>query len=285
MAKLADTTTDLAEFDSLLSQDNQHQICSFLKSGANSSLIAARTNAELELAKHFIVQKCQAKGEPVLITTPDETGKIKIDATRAIIEKSITTTNKKRWFLIMQAETMTSGAQNSLLKLLEEPNSGMFLVLLSSTPNRLLTTVRSRTQTIKLRPIAKLALITFLKTNYPHLDATKQQQLLFLAQDNLQLLLELIHNDELASHHIQIATDARQLLTAKPAEALLIVKNYFNSRDEAITLAQLVLKIHHTIAITKATTNHFARATKWLTALTRLQQNCAVRLCLLEAVM
>jgi len=83
----------------------------------------------------------------------------------------------------------------------------------------------------------------------------------------------------------QQRTGILRAIPAKPAEALLIVKNYFNSRDEAITLAQLVLKIHHTIAITKATTNHFARATKWLTALTRLQQNCAVRLCLLEAVM
>lgn len=284
MAKLINAT-DLAEFDVLFSQDNQHKICSFLKSGANSGLITARTDAELELAKHFITQKCQAKGEPVLITTPDDTGKIKIDATRAIIEKSITTTDKKRWFLIMHAETMTASAQNSLLKLLEEPNHSVFLVLLTSKPNRLLTTVRSRTQTIKLSPIAKLALITFLKSNYPKLDATKQQQLLFLAQNNLQLLLDLIHNDELADHHIQIATDARQLFTAKPAEALLIVKKYFNSRDEAIILAQLVLKIHHTIAITKATTSHFGRTTKWLTALTRLQQNCAVRLCLLEAVM
>lgn len=285
MAKVVNSAADLSELDSLFSQDNQQQICSFLKSGANSNLITARTNAELELAKHFIIQKCQARGEPVLITAPDDTGKIKIDTTRSIIEKSITTTDKKRWFLIMQAETMTSGAQNSLLKLLEEPNPGIFLVLLSAEPNRLLTTVRSRTQTIKLSPIAKLALTTFLKTNYSQLDATKQQQLLFLAQDNLQLLLELIHDDELAARHIQIATDARQLLTAQPAEALLIVKNYFNSRDDATTLAQSVLKIHHTIATTKATTSYFAKTTKWLTALTRLRQNCAVRLCLLEAVM
>lgn len=285
MAKVADRTANLNELDGLFSLDNQQQICSFLKSGASSSLITARTNAELELAKHFIVQKCQARGEPVLITSPDATGKIKIDATRTIIEKSITTADKKRWFVIMQADSMTASAQNSLLKLLEEPNSNIFLVLLSAKPNRLLTTVRSRTQTIKLSPIAKLALITFLKTNYPQLDATKQQQLLFLAQDNLQLLLELIHDDELATRHIQIATDARQLLTAQPAEALLIVKNYFNSRDEAIALAKLVLKIHHTITTTKATTSHFPKTTKWLTALTRLHQNCAVRLCLIEAVM
>lgn len=276
---------DLSELASLLSKDNQQRLCDLITSTTGSSLITARTGAELELARQFIVQKCQVRGEPVLLTTPDDTGKIKIEAARAIIEKTVTTTDKKRWFVIMQAETMTAGAQNALLKLLEEPNPDIALVLMSAEPNRLLSTVRSRTRTIKLTPIAKLALTTFVKTNYPQLDTTKQQQLLFLAQDNLQLLLELIHDPKLAERYIQIATDARQLTAANPAQALLIIKDYFNSRDDAITLAQLVLKIHHTITLTKVTTSHFTKTNQWLTALKHLQQNCAVRLCLIMAVM
>jgi DNA polymerase-3 subunit delta' len=48
--------------------------------------------------------------------------------------------------LIDQAELMTTGAANALLKTLEEPRGDTLLVLLTSQPNRLLATIRSRCQ-------------------------------------------------------------------------------------------------------------------------------------------
>lgn len=48
--------------------------------------------------------------------------------------------------LIEQAEAMTVGAANALLKTLEEPRGDTLLVLLSAQPNRLLETIRSRCQ-------------------------------------------------------------------------------------------------------------------------------------------
>ncbi len=48
--------------------------------------------------------------------------------------------------MIEQADTMTVGAANALLKTLEEPRGDTLLVLLSSQPNRLLETIRSRCQ-------------------------------------------------------------------------------------------------------------------------------------------
>jgi len=48
--------------------------------------------------------------------------------------------------LIEQADAMTTGAANSLLKTLEEPRGDSLLILLSAQPNRLLETIRSRCQ-------------------------------------------------------------------------------------------------------------------------------------------
>ena len=48
--------------------------------------------------------------------------------------------------LIEQADAMTVGAANALLKTLEEPRGDTLLMLLSSQPNRLLETIRSRCQ-------------------------------------------------------------------------------------------------------------------------------------------
>ncbi len=48
--------------------------------------------------------------------------------------------------MIEQAEAMTLGAANALLKTLEEPRGDSLLILLSAQPNRLLETIRSRCQ-------------------------------------------------------------------------------------------------------------------------------------------
>ena len=48
--------------------------------------------------------------------------------------------------LIDEADAMTTGAANALLKTLEEPRGDTLLILLSSQPNQLLETIRSRCQ-------------------------------------------------------------------------------------------------------------------------------------------
>lgn len=48
--------------------------------------------------------------------------------------------------MIEEADTMTVGAANALLKTLEEPRGDTLLILLTAQPNRLLETIRSRCQ-------------------------------------------------------------------------------------------------------------------------------------------
>jgi DNA polymerase-3 subunit delta' len=55
-----------------------------------------------------------------------------------------------RIFIIRQAQTMTTEAQNSLLKILEEPPRGVFFFLLCDNASLLLPTVRSRAPVLKM---------------------------------------------------------------------------------------------------------------------------------------
>lgn len=55
-----------------------------------------------------------------------------------------------RIFIIRQAQTMTTEAQNALLKILEEPPRGVFFFLLCDNASLLLPTVRSRAPVIKM---------------------------------------------------------------------------------------------------------------------------------------
>ena len=61
--------------------------------------------------------------------------------------------NKYRIAIIDDAHMMTHTAANSLLKLLEEPPSNSFIILVTHTSNMLLKTIRSRCQHIALHPL------------------------------------------------------------------------------------------------------------------------------------
>ena len=83
---------------------------------------------------------------------PEEPGKmIKIDAIRDLTAKSVLSAQEGgyRVYLIEPAEAMNRAAANALLKTLEEPSPRTVLILVSSHPDRLAATIRSRCQVLK----------------------------------------------------------------------------------------------------------------------------------------
>lgn len=75
---------------------------------------------------------------------------IKIDQVRSL-QRALSLKpleSQRKICLIDQAEQMTGGAANALLKTLEEPRGDSLIILLSSQPERLLETIRSRCQVL-----------------------------------------------------------------------------------------------------------------------------------------
>lgn len=56
-------------------------------------------------------------------------------------------------FIVRNAEELTTRAANAILKTLEEPPGGVYFVLLTSRPERLLDTIRSRTLPVRFGPL------------------------------------------------------------------------------------------------------------------------------------
>ena len=79
---------------------------------------------------------------------------IKIDAVRAAIDWAHTSSGRGRGkvLLFYPADAMNVTSANALLKTLEEPAPGMRLLLCVDDPERLLPTVRSRCQRVRLEP-------------------------------------------------------------------------------------------------------------------------------------
>lgn len=83
----------------------------------------------------------------VLILAPDDSGAIKIDPVREALAKCgfRPFEGRRRVVLIRDADALSEGAQNALLKSLEEPPPATLFVMTSAAPDALLRTVRSRT--------------------------------------------------------------------------------------------------------------------------------------------
>jgi DNA polymerase III subunit delta' len=90
------------------------------------------------------------------IDIPEDRQVIPVDMIRDLIEKMQLTPSigQARVGLIVSADAMNRNAANALLKTLEEPAPGAWLVLCSDQPASLPATIRSRCQKVALRPPA-----------------------------------------------------------------------------------------------------------------------------------
>ena len=82
----------------------------------------------------------------VIAIEPGETGSIKIEQIRDVIDRAAYRPfeGRRRAVIVDQADAMAAPGQNALLKTLEEPPSASIFLLVSSLPDALLQTVRSR---------------------------------------------------------------------------------------------------------------------------------------------
>jgi DNA polymerase-3 subunit delta' len=77
---------------------------------------------------------------------PGESGSIKIEHVREAVDRTMYRPfeGRRRVTIVEQADALVPPAQNALLKTLEEPPSGSMFILVTSRPDILLSTVRSR---------------------------------------------------------------------------------------------------------------------------------------------
>lgn len=92
----------------------------------------------------------------VLVIEPGESGSIKVDQARHAIERSgyRPFEGRRRVVIIDQADAMEDAGQNALLKTLEEPPAASIFILITSRPDLLLPTVRSRCQRLRFGHLA-----------------------------------------------------------------------------------------------------------------------------------
>lgn len=157
-----------SEFDELIKMgkiSHAHIICG--EDGIGKSFVAKELAAK-------ILGKTEIKEYADLIEWKINKGKksISVDQVRSIIEE----VNKKPYegdkkvIIIHDADYVTIQGQNALLKTIEEPPYGVFIILLCETMGKLLDTIRSRCQLHKMKKLSHEEMMTFIKRKYGQLE-------------------------------------------------------------------------------------------------------------------
>jgi len=84
-------------------------------------------------------------------------------------------------FIVDEAELLSPTAQNVTLKFLEEPPERVVVILVTSSEERLLPTIRSRCQRLHLGPLADAAMRSWVAANAPDLSGDERDWLLDFA--------------------------------------------------------------------------------------------------------
>ncbi len=89
----------------------------------------------------------------VLFVAPGDTGAIKIDQVRDVVDRAMYRPfeGRRRVVIIDEADALAHPAQNALLKTLEEPPSLSVFILVTARPDMLLPTVLSRCPQLRFR--------------------------------------------------------------------------------------------------------------------------------------
>lgn len=118
-------------------------------------------------------QRILSGNHPDVVIAKTEGRQIKVDEVRhlkAEFTKSAMEGNQKL-FVIHDAEKMTTSAANSLLKFIEEPGPGIYILMLTTNQSAVLPTIRSRTQVVELQPLSHEALDAALRAkNIPQVQ-------------------------------------------------------------------------------------------------------------------
>lgn len=125
-----------------------------------------------------------------------------------------------RLLIIEDADKLNEQASNALLKTLEEPPQTTYLILVSSRPDALLPTIRSRCQTLRFEPLSSVVIEEHLKRRQKKLSAPEASLRARAAQGSIGRALSLDIESYTAQREMMLGVLAA--LTVEPDRARLL---------------------------------------------------------------
>ena len=238
----------------ILGTTNIEKLDLLTKKKPQSILIYSKRGLGVNVASSYYAKKIKGIVNNIYPTDIDgntdiKRGTIKISQIRDLIKHSQNFSKENVITIINYADKMQESAQNSFLKLLEEPIENHYIVLTSENKGALLNTILSRVQEIELKSPSKLEfdkLFDIEKTK----DGKKNQQIKFIANNRPYKLIELKDEDNL-NHNLEIFMDARKFINEITVDSFKLIKKYSEKKEDLLELLDAILIILNSLMIKK----------------------------------
>lgn len=155
----------------LLHDTTKYQLDSLISAKPHALLISGSPGAGKKTIANKIVKDVLGVNAPygqfLLEVSPDSSS-IGIEQIRAIKDflnrKTTGKSETRRIILINDSDTMTTEAQNALLKILEEPPLDTMIVMTARVSSGLKQTIRSRIQHLQILPVSQTAAVKYFES-------------------------------------------------------------------------------------------------------------------------
>jgi hypothetical protein len=139
---------------------------------------------------------------------------------------------ERRVIVIERADQANEQTQNALLKALEEPTARHMFILVADEPSRLLPTIRSRCQPLRVGPVPRDELVAWL-VDRERLPADQADVLAALAGGLAGAAVEFVRRPELLSWRRRIQAELIELLGRGSAERFAAVRELLDETTRA----------------------------------------------------
>lgn len=195
-------------------------------------------NTAAHLADHHVPHTIIL--EPELLTKTSTVPQISVDMIRDLYRDTRTKAASGRVVIITAADKMTESAQNAFLKLLEEPQASLHFILTTSRTDKLLPTVRSRSQHIHIPPLTPDQSVELL--DELQVPEAKKRPLLFIAGGLPGELTKLASDEEYfqtVSAKMQVV---KQLLAPGAYDRITATMKLSLTRGEYLELIEMMIR-------------------------------------------
>lgn len=170
-----------------------------IESAAAVSALLMETAAMGEKEKSLLRSRIERRIHPDLLWVAPEEKSLKIGDVRGLAEKLAypPLEAERRVVVLERAESLLTAAANSLLKILEEPPAYAVFLLLTTAEAKLLPTIRSRAQLMRLAPLSAEMLLARLRKRFPMESEAHIQAAVLWANGSLEQAVAWLTNEDL----------------------------------------------------------------------------------------
>lgn len=244
----------------LLSKLSQKQFDNYASNPPQSILlIAPKGSGKKTILTELALQIAKDNKNGGIFALDSKEGKktVGIDSIRELKHTLKLKSAQKRVVVIANSEKLTQEAQNSFLKLLEEPPENVHFLLGANNQSDLLSTIKSRSTIWRLSPPPDSQIYDYFN-NYPKQELDKA---ILIAQGRVGLISSLLKKS--TDHQmLRSIESAKEILSSNHFKRLTAIDNFTKDLDKTVDLLD-AMAIVSIAALEQSITTNQNTASKW----------------------